>query len=60
MGILDFFKGENDEVAVDPICQMKVSKKDGKFTFDYEGKTYYFCSGYCLAAFKENPKKYHK
>jgi len=60
MGIFDFFKGGNEEAATDPICKMKVSKKDAKFTFDYENKTYYFCSGHCLATFKESPKEYYE
>lgn len=58
MGIFDFFKGNSEDQATDPICKMKVSKKDAKFKFDYEGNTYYFCSGGCFETFKKEPKEY--
>ena len=58
MGIFDFLKSKPDDGATDPVCQMKVSKSSARFSFDYEGKTYYFCSGGCLETFKTDPKKY--
>ena len=36
----------------DPICGMKVDPKKAKFTFEKDGKTYYFCSQDCYKAFK--------
>jgi len=33
--------------------------QEGKFTsFEYDGKTYYFCSNHCLARFKSDPARY--
>ena len=45
--------------AVDPVCGMKVGKKNpGGGTHEYEGKTYYFCGPGCRAEFQEDPKGY--
>lgn len=45
-----------EHVLTDPICGMTVSKD--ATGYEYEGKTYHFCSDHCLATFKENPKQY--
>ncbi|HIH75426.1 MAG TPA: YHS domain-containing protein [Methanosarcina sp.] len=42
----------------DPVCKMKVNRGDAKFTSEYRGKTYYFCSLSCKKKFDENPEKY--
>jgi Cu+-exporting ATPase len=42
----------------DPVCGMNVD--EGKVTAKvvYNGKTYYFCSENCKAAFEKAPAKY--
>lgn len=44
-------------MAIDPVCGMEVNEESA-VTSEYGGKTYYFCSPGCKAAFDENPKKY--
>lgn len=50
--------GEEDGAVVDPVCGMKIKKSDAKATYEYNGKTYYFCMEGCLEKFKKNPAKY--
>ena len=45
-------------MAVDPICRMKVSETDAKYTSSYKDKKYYFCSAACKQEFDKNPAKY--
>ncbi|RYD97455.1 MAG: DUF2911 domain-containing protein [Sphingobacteriales bacterium] len=40
----------------DPVCKMKVS--DGRFTYTYENKTFYFCSENCSQSFTAAPATY--
>ncbi len=42
----------------DPICQMDVTPENAAGSFEYEGKTYYFCSTYCLDLFSKNPDQF--
>lgn len=42
----------------DPVCGMDVEIKEAAATYDYKGKTYYFCTAGCKAKFAENPEKY--
>lgn len=50
-----------DMAKVCPVCgpEEGMSGKDD-ISYEYEGKTYYFCSQDCLTAFKENPEKFSK
>jgi YHS domain-containing protein len=48
-------------VTVDPICGMTVDPAQAKaagLTFEYEGKTYYFCAAGCKEQFAKDPKRY--
>lgn len=45
-------------VAIDLVCGMEVDIATAKFTYDYEGKTYYFCAPSCKTAFRKEPEKY--
>ena len=45
-------------VAVDPICKMKVDIETAELFSDFEGKRYYFCAQYCKDTFEENPENY--
>ena len=48
----------DSSTAIDPVCKMKVDKATAKFTSEYKGTTYYFCSTSCKEKFDENPEKY--
>lgn len=39
---------------------MEVSRLTAIVDMDYEGKTYYFCSGDCREKFEAQPEKYLK
>ena len=43
---------------IDPICNMEVEEDTAAGRFDYDGKTYLFCSVHCLDKFKQEPAKY--
>ncbi len=42
----------------DPVCGMKIDKKESKFSFDFQEGTYYFCSNDCQKKFEAEPEKY--
>jgi YHS domain-containing protein len=44
--------------ALDPVCGMMVKKATAKYTYDYKGTTYYFCSEGCKTSFAKEPEKY--
>ncbi len=41
---------------IDPVCGMEAS--GDIFKADYQGKSYYFCSGHCQSQFAVNPGNY--
>lgn len=43
---------------IDPVCGMKVSPDSAAGKYDYNGKTYYFCSPGCETKFKSDPERY--
>jgi len=45
-------------VVVDPACGMDVEVKDAKYSYEYNGKKYYFCSKSCRKRFVKEPEKY--
>jgi Cu+-exporting ATPase len=45
---------------IDPVCGMIVKEENAEGSFEYKGKTYYFCSANCLEEFKKDPEKYFK
>jgi len=45
---------------VDPVCNMDLSGMHGKFAYDFEDETYYFCSELCKDRFAREPHKYAK
>jgi YHS domain-containing protein len=49
-----------EEMAVDPVCEMKISMEDAKATHRHKGKTYYFCTEACREKFVKDPEKYIK
>ena len=42
----------------DPVCGMQLEEEDSVDSSEYQGKTYYFCSPNCKAAFDQDPQKY--
>lgn len=42
----------------DPVCQMQVDERAAPAKSEYNGRTYYFCSAACKAAFDKAPEKY--
>jgi Cu+-exporting ATPase len=51
---------ESDQSNVDPVCGMTVSKEGAACSYDYNGKTYYFCAASCKDDFADDPSKYLK
>ena len=51
---------EVKKMAVDPVCKMNVDEKKAAATYEYKGKTYYFCAAGCKDTFSKNPEKYLK
>jgi len=47
-------------MAVDPVCKMNVDEKNAVATYEYKGKTYYFCAVGCKEAFAKDPEKHLK
>jgi P-type Cu+ transporter len=42
----------------DPVCGMMVDERGTKLRSEHEGKTFYFCSETCKAAFDGDPHRY--
>jgi Cu+-exporting ATPase len=45
---------------IDPVCMMDLSGMHGKFAYEFEDETYYFCSEMCKERFAKEPHKYVK
>src|SRR5579871_3415046 len=43
------------EVAIDPVCGMKVKRETAKHRFEYQGTEYLFCSARCRERFAADP-----
>ena len=51
---------DNKEGNLDPVCGMTVTKEEAACSYDYKGKTYYFCAQSCKDDFTANPGQYLK
>ncbi len=51
---------ESEKGNIDPVCGMTVTKEHAACSYDYNGKTYYFCAARCKDDFVSNPDKYLK
>ena len=51
---------DTEEIAIDPVCGMKVKVATAKNTTLHAGHTYYFCNPKCLVKFNAEPDKYLK
>ena len=45
-------------MELDPVCGMTVDPKTAAGKSEYQGKTYYFCSLGCKAAFDKDPERF--
>ncbi|HEY6216082.1 MAG TPA: heavy metal-binding domain-containing protein, partial [Pyrinomonadaceae bacterium] len=44
--------------VVDPVCGMTVDPANAAGSFEYQGKTYYFCNTHCLHRFQKDPESF--
>ncbi|MEK7467209.1 MAG: YHS domain-containing protein [Planctomycetota bacterium] len=45
--------GPQDDMTVDPVCQMNIHKSTAPFFEDFQGERYYFCNQQCFKLFQE-------
>ena len=48
----------NTTMTTDPVCGMPVDPATARYTSQYEGQTYYFCSPGCKGTFDADPQRY--
>jgi Cu+-exporting ATPase len=51
-------KREVKAMAKDPICGMEVKEEEAAATYEYKGKTYYFCAVGCKERFAQDPERF--
>ena len=51
-------KPEPIKTEIDPVCGMTVNPQHAAGSYEYQGKTYYFCNPHCLHRFREDPEKF--
>ncbi len=47
-----------DEVVVDPVCGMRISRSSARAKMDYRGHPYFFCTDECQQRFAKEPLRY--
>ena len=52
---LDEASAKKGEALIDPVCGMTVDPDSAAGSYDYQKKTYYFCSRHCLEKFRKDP-----
>jgi Cu+-exporting ATPase len=52
--------GQDAEVAIDPVCGMKVRRETAKHRFEYNGQEYLFCGARCRERFQADPENFLK
>ena len=57
LGVMNQERAET-HLVTDPVCGMTVDPHAGKPTYEYKGRTYYFCSDGCQAKFSADPVRY--
>ena len=45
-------------MAKDPVCGMQVEPAKAAGKLEHDSKTYFFCSGHCMEAFRKEPERY--
>ena len=51
---------QDAEVAIDPVCGMKVKRETAKHRFEYKGQEYLFCCARCRERFQADPENFLK
>src|SRR4051812_13241728 len=51
----DVLTNERAIEQIDPVCGMTVEPSQAAGSFEYQGRTYYFCSLSCLERFRATP-----
>ena len=51
---------EQSMKVIDPVCGMSVEPESAAGSYEYDGKTYYFCSKHCLHKFQSEPTRFIK
>ena len=51
-------KEKEVKVAIDPVCGMEVRPEEAAATYEYKGKTFYFCALACKEKFEKEPEKF--
>lgn len=54
------YKKEVRAMEKDPICGMDVKEEEAAATYEYKGKTYYFCAVGCKEKFAQDPERFLK
>jgi len=49
---------EKPSAAIDPVCGMTVDPDSAAGSYEYKGRTHYFCSTQCLHKFREDPERF--
>src|SRR5690348_5965112 len=44
--------------VIDPVCGMTVDPANAAGSYEYHGKTYYFCATHCLHRFEKDPERF--
>ncbi len=52
------WRREVKAMARDPICGMDVKEEEAAATYEYKGKTYYFCAVGCKERFAQDPERF--
>jgi len=55
---LSALQTQTPDTAKDPVCGMSVKIATAKYTSEYKGAKYYFCSEGCKTSFDKEPDKY--
>jgi len=45
-------------IEIDPVCGMEVDSTTSLLSYEYEGRTYWFCGKGCLLDFTDDPDTY--
>jgi P-type Cu+ transporter len=51
---------QHEDLAIDPVCGMRIDRKTANHRFEYHGQQYFFCSGRCRERFQAEPRKFLK
>lgn len=50
--------GDNDDLYVNPVCKLPISKKSAKYIIEHKGEKVYFCCDGCHDSFIKEPELY--